>query len=248
MKCVLCKMCEAHQAALNRKLFAWLDAQTNGVALMEREADLEPIYRAHDLMESDPAESFKLYLALAEAGSVWSMASVGNLFERGIGTEPDLAEAEKWYVRAYEAGSDYGLIWLGHLYQRSERYQKAQAVFRTGVARGFVPAMLRLASSYWNSPDWPRRRDDALALLEAGSAAGDLSARRSLASAMARGWFGLRRIPRGIHLLFSVARDMADLVKDETTMVQRDSKTRSRFFSLLAAQLWLLGATRHPAS
>jgi hypothetical protein len=48
--------------------------------------------------------------------------------------------------------------------------------------------------------------------------------------------------------LFSVARDMADLVKDETTMVQRDSKTRSRFFSLLAAQLWLLGATRHPAS
>jgi hypothetical protein len=108
--------------------------------------------------------------------------------------------------------------------------------------------MLRLASSYWNSPDWPQRREETLALLEAGSAAGDVSARRSLASAMARGWFGLRRIPKGILLRFSVAGEMADLVKDETAIVQSDSKTRPRFFSRLAAQPWLSGATRHQAS
>jgi hypothetical protein len=248
MKCILCKMDEPSRAALNRKLFAWLGAQTNSVAIIEREADLAPIYRAHDLRKTDPGEAFRQYLALAEAGSVWSMANVGMLFERGTGTERDLAQAEKWYLRAYEAGSDYGLIWLGQLYQRSKQDEKAQAVFRTGVVRGFVPAMLRLASSYGNSPHWPQRRDEALALLEAGSAAGDLSARRSLAHAMTCGWFGLRRIPRGIGLLFRVAADMADLVKDEAATAPSDSKTRSRLFSRLGAQLWLVGATRHQPS
>ena len=235
MNCILGKMYKPSQAALNKRLFAWLGAQTNSVAIIEREADLAPIYRAHDLLETDPAESFRQYLALAERGSVWSMVCVGNLFERGTGTERDLALAEKWYLRAHDAGSDYGLIRLGQLYQHSKQYEKAQAVLRTGVARGLVPAMLRLASSYWNSPDWRQRRDEIRALLEAGSAAGDLAARRSLASAMARGWFGLRHIPKGIRLRFSVAGDLAGLLKDEAASARSESETQSGFFSRLAA-------------
>jgi TPR repeat protein len=237
VKRIFCMMSRASRAALNRKLFAWLGAQTNSVAIIEREADLAPIYRAHGLLKTEPKESFRQYLALAEHGSVWSMAKMGILFETGTGTERDLAQAEKWYLRAHEAGSDYGLIWLGHLYQRLKQYEKAQAVFRTGVARGFVPAMLRLASSYCNSPDWPQKRGEVRALLEAGSAAGDLLARRSLARAMACGWFGLRHIPTGIRLLFGVAGDLADLVKDETATAQSDSKPQSRLFDRVAAQL-----------
>jgi TPR repeat protein len=248
MKCILCKMCDATHAVLDKKLFAWLDAQTNNVAIMEREADPASIYQAHDLLKTDPAESFRQYLALAERGSVWSMANVGQLFENGTGTARDLAQAEKWYLRAYEAGSDYGPIWLGHLYQESRQYEKAQDVYRAGVERGFVPAMVRLASSYWNSPDWPKRRDEALTLLERGSAAGDFSARRYLAVGMTRGWFGLRHIPDGIRLVLSSAEAMANLVRDETATAQSDRKTRPGFFSRLAAQLWLPDATRHPAS
>jgi hypothetical protein len=108
--------------------------------------------------------------------------------------------------------------------------------------------MLRLASSYWNSPDWPQGRDEALALLERGSAAGDLSARRYLAVGMTRGWFGLRHIPEGVRLLFSTAEEMANLLKVETATAQRDRKTWPGFFDRLAAKLWLLDATRHPAS
>jgi hypothetical protein len=248
MKCILCKMCEAHHAILNKKFRAWLEAQTNSVAIMEREADPASIYQAHDLLKTDPAESFRQFLALAERGSVWSMADVGNMFEHGKGTARDLAQAEKWYRRAYEAGSDYGLIWLGHLYQELRQYEKAQDVYRAGVERGLVPAMLRLASSYRNSPNWPQRRDEALTLLERGSAAGDLCARRYLAFGMTHGWFGLRHIPDGIRLMFSTAEDLANLVKDETATAQSDRKTRPGFFSRLAAQLWLLDATRHPAS
>jgi tetratricopeptide (TPR) repeat protein len=248
MNCILCKICQARQAVLNEKFFAWLDAQTNSVAIWEREADQVSIHQAHDLLKTDPAESFRQYLALAERGSVWSMANVGQLFENGTGTARDLAQAEKWYLRAYEAGSDYGLIWLGHLYQESRQYEKAQEVFRSGVDQGFVPAMLRLASSYWNSPNWPQRRDEALTLLEHGSAAGDLSARRYLAVGMTRGWFGLRRIPDGIRLVFSTAEDLANLLKDETAMAQSERETRPGLFNLLAARLWVLGATRHRPS
>ncbi len=248
MKCMLCKICETGQAIFNEKYFAWFDAQTNNVAIMEREADPSSIYQAHDLLKTNPAESFRQYLALAEQGSVWSMANVGQLFENGIGTARDLAKAERWYLRAYEAGSDYGLIWLGHLYQESRQYGKAQEVYRAGVERGFVPAMQRLAWSYWNSADWPRWRSEALSLLERGSAAGDLSARRFLARSLMHGRFGLRHIPRGIRLLFSTAKDMADLVEGEKATAQSDGKARSGFLGRLAAQLWLLNATRHPAS
>jgi hypothetical protein len=248
MKCIFCKICEANQAIFDKITVAWLEAQTNSVAIMEREADPALIYQAHDLLETDPAESFRQYLALAESGSVWSMAIVGYRFESGIGTARDLAQAETWYLRAYRAGSDHGLLWLGYLYQESKRHQKAQDVFRTGVERGLTPAMVRLASSYWNSADQPQRRDEALALLERGSAAGDLFARRFLGSVMTRGSFGLRRIPAGIRLLFSVAKEIDNFVEDEKATAQSNRKTRPGFFSRLAAPLWLLDATRHPAS
>jgi hypothetical protein len=65
---------------------------------------------------------------------------------------------------------------------------------------------------------------------------------------MTRGWFGLRRIPDGIRLVFSTAEDMANLVKDETAMSPSERKTGPGFFNRLAAQLWLMDATRRPAS
>jgi TPR repeat protein len=248
VKCIFCKICEANQAIFDKITLAWLEAQTNSVAIMEREADPALIYQAHDLLETDAAESFRQYLALAESGSVWSMAIVGHGFENGTGTARDLAQAETWYLRAYRAGSDHGLLWLGHLYQESKQYQKAQDVFRTGVERGFTPAMVRLASCYWHSADRPQRRDEALALFERGSAAGDLSARRFLGSLMIRGSFGLRRIPAGIRLLFRVAKEMDNFVENEKATAQSDRKTRPGFFNRLAAPLWLLDATRHRAS
>src|SRR5580698_1661969 len=184
MKCVLCRICEARAEILAKKHLAWLEAQSNSVAIMEGESDPLQVRQAYDLLQTDPAESFKQFLALAESGSIWSMATVGYLSENGTGTSRDLARAEEWLVRAHKAGSDYGLIWLGLLYQESSQHEKAQDVFRTGVERGLVPAMYYLAWSYRNSADWPRRRDEVLTLLERGSAAGDLSAKRFLANAM----------------------------------------------------------------
>lgn len=248
MKCVLCKMCEASHAALKRKENAWFEAQSNNVEIMERETDPAAIHQAYDLLKTDPAESLRQYLALAEQGSVWSMASVGQMFQSGTGTAQDLAQAEKWLHRAYRAGSDYGLIWLGILYEHSGQSEKAQEVYRTGIERGFVPAMIRLAACYRRSPDWVQRRQEVLTLLECGPAADDLFARHWLTSAMIRGRFGLRLIPEGIRRLPGVAHDMANLLKDETATIQGDGQSRPSFVSRLVAPLWMVGATRHPAS
>jgi TPR repeat protein len=246
MKCILCKMCKAAHAKFDEKMNTWLYEQSNHVEIMERETDPAAVYEAYG--HTDTADSFKQYLALAEGGSVWSMAAVGQMFHAGTGTTKDLVQAEKWLVRAYQAGSDYGLICLGCLFERTERSEKAQEVYRTGVARGFVPAMVYLAASYRRSHDWALRRHETLSLLENGRAAGDLFARHWLATAMARGWFGLRYIPEGFRRLPSIAHDMAALVADETSPPRGDTKTRPGFISRLAAQLWLVDATRHPAS
>jgi TPR repeat protein len=248
MKCILCAKCEAFHAALDKKRRAWLEAQSNNAAIMEREADPAAVHQAYDLLQTNPAQSFIQFLALAEQGSVWSMASVAQMLEVGTGTAKDLAQAERWYLRAYQAGSDYGLIWLGALYQRSGEYEKAQEVYRTGAERGFVPAMVRLAACYRNSPNWRQRRKEAMALLKRGSAAGDLFARYSLAIAMTRGWFGVRHIPEGFRRLSSVADEIMNLVKDDMTLAPSGNEARPGFLGRLAAPLWLLGAARRPAS
>jgi len=241
MECVLCKICKARAEILEKKHLDWLEGQSNSVALMEREAEPEKVYQAHDLEKTDPAEAFKQYLALAEGGSVWSMATVGYMLANGTGIARDLVQAEEWYLRAYKAGSDYALIWLGSLYQNSNRYAEAQDVFRTGVGRGFVPAMYYLARSYWNSAEWPQRRDETLALLKRGSAAGDLWAKRFLANAMMRGYFGLRLIPAGIRLLLNFAEDLAKLVEDGRAAAPIEKEIRPGFLYRLAAKIVSVG-------
>lgn len=159
-----------------------------------------------------------------------------------------MLQTDPFSASAYQAGSDYGLICLGSLYERSERYEEAQEVHKTGAARRFVPAMLYLAACYRRSPNWAQSRRETLALLEQGPAASAFFVRHWLATAMVRGWFGLRYIPEGIRRLPGVAHEMTVLVEDGTGQLQGDSKSQQGFFSRLAAQVWVLGAAQHPAS
>ena len=238
MKCIFCKICEERIAILNRKYFAWLEAQSNNVALMEREADPQLIYQAYALQESDPAACLKQYLELAEAGSVWSMGIAGHMLENGTGIARDLVQAEEWYLRAYRSGSDYALIWLGQLYLESNRLEKATEVFRTGVDRGFAPAMFNLAWSYWKSGDWLQKRDDAMLLLQRGATAGDLTAQRFLVTSMLRGRFGFRHVPAGFRLLSKVANDEAKIIEDDKAATESTRGKPLGFFGRLAVSFW----------
>jgi TPR repeat protein len=246
MKCILCKMCQAAEAAFNKKAYAWIAAQTNETAMWEREseADQERIRYAHGLESSDPAQSLNEYLALAEQGSLWSMVRAATALASGTGTPPDFAQAEKWYRRAYENGSDEGLLQLGDHYVKTGQFAKAEEVFKTGVERGLSPALYRLAWTYSKSGQWPQKREEALMLLERASSAGDLYGKLFLSRAMIRGWFGLRLIPRGIRLSKSVADDLFPLVENEELLA---SSAQLGFFSRLSRP-WLLGTMRIPAS
>jgi TPR repeat protein len=238
MKCIFCKICEERLAVLDRKQLEWLEAQSNNVAIMEREADPQLVYQAHNLLETDPAACFKQYLALAASGSVWSMATVGKLFESGEGTDQDLAQAEEWYLRAHGAGSDYALIWLGLLYLKLNRQDDAQDIFRTGVDRGFAPAMFYLAWSCWKSGDWLQKRGEAMSLLQRGAAAGDLTAQRFLVSSMLRGRFGLQHVSAGFRLLSKVANDEAKIIEDDQGTTEGSGGKPLGFFGRLAASFW----------
>ena len=244
MKCIFCKICEERAAILDRKYFEWLEALSNNQALAKQDPDLQRINDAYDLLKTDSAESFRQFLALAESGSVWSMATIGRLFETAEGTDRDLVQAEAWYSRAYEAGSDYALIWLGQLYLRSNRFEKAIDVFRTGVDRGFAPAMYYLALSYWKSGDWPRKRSEAMSLLERGFEAGDLAAGPFLGHSMVRGRFGWQHMLAGLQFLIKVVEAQAKVIEDDKAGREDIGENRPGFFGRLAASFWTASQAR----
>jgi hypothetical protein len=57
MKCVLCAICETTRATFNKKMDAWLHAQSNNVEVMERETDPEAILQAYE--QTDLVKSFR---------------------------------------------------------------------------------------------------------------------------------------------------------------------------------------------
>jgi TPR repeat protein len=178
MKCIFCQICKAVKETAKKHQRAWSDAHINKRAVWEREADQERVHLAARLLHTDPGQSLKEYVALAEKGSLWSMICAGAMFEAVDGPQLDLAQAEKWYRRAYENGADDALLRLGRLYLRTGRYQKAEEIFKTGVERGFAPALYPLAWAYTRSGDWRQKRDEAFRLLKEASAAGDIGAKQ----------------------------------------------------------------------
>ena len=95
--------------------------------------------------------------------------------------------------------------------------------------------MHRLALAYAKFPGWRSRRDEAQTLLERAAAAGDIYAKRDLASSMAWGWYGVRYIPEGFRLMISGTNEMVELIKNED-LVTPDKSARleiSGYFSRL---------------
>jgi FOG: TPR repeat, SEL1 subfamily len=50
-------------------------------------------------------KAFACYMQAAELGDGTGMTSVGECYEKGIGTEIDLKKAKEWYAKAADAGS-----------------------------------------------------------------------------------------------------------------------------------------------
>jgi hypothetical protein len=66
------------------------------------------------------ANSLALWMDLAEKGEPDAMRYVGEIYERGLGSEPNYSAAASWYQKAADAGSIPAKISLAQLYKQGQ--------------------------------------------------------------------------------------------------------------------------------
>jgi len=72
-------------------------------------------YVAYD--QADYKTALRVWLAAAEAGDADAQNNVGEIFERGLGTEPNYEAAALWFERAAQQGHKGAQFNLGTLYE-----------------------------------------------------------------------------------------------------------------------------------
>lgn len=73
-------------------------------------------YVAYD--RASYASSLKVWLPKAQEGDAQAQVNVGEIFERGVGSEPQFDLAAQWYQRAAAQGNARAMINLGNLYEQ----------------------------------------------------------------------------------------------------------------------------------
>jgi len=72
-------------------------------------------YVAYD--RADYQTALKVWMAAAQAGDADAQTNVGEIFEKGLGTEPNYAAAVTWYEQAAKQGNTRAQFNLGTLYE-----------------------------------------------------------------------------------------------------------------------------------
>jgi TPR repeat protein len=179
----------------------WEYAQANDAEIWDSDPNKDELVRAQELAKAgDQGGAFRIWHALAERGSVWSMLEVARCYRRGVSVPSDATRAEDWCRRAFEAGSQRALLWYGGMLVSRGDIDRGEAIFRVGASQDWAPAIYWLA---WCQLQRSNERSTYLSvrpLLERAAAAGNPRARQALAWWMARGRFGLSVIPAGLRL------------------------------------------------
>lgn len=90
---------------------------------------------------ADLKSALRVWMAAAEAGDAEAQNNVGEIFERGLGTEPNYEAALIWYQKAADQGHSPALFNLGTLYEQGK-----------GVAPDKLKA-LNLYRQAWGLPE-----------------------------------------------------------------------------------------------
>lgn len=81
-------------------------------------------YVAHD--RADYKTALKVWMPAAEAGDPEAQVNVGEIFEKGLGTEPNYEAAVIWYEKAAEQGNKRGLFNLGTMYEQGKGVEESR--------------------------------------------------------------------------------------------------------------------------
>ena len=170
------------------------------------EPDLERLRKAYDLRGRNPEIAMAEFKALAEIGSVMSLAYLGEAFETGNGAEKDFTKSEYWYEKAYEKGYVKGIFSLAKQQFSGKNYAKAEELFKKCVQKDYLPSFFWLAHLYIKNPNEDYRSiDKAIDLLEIGASRGHVFAKRQLAGLLIKGHSGFKGRFRGFWLFFEAA-------------------------------------------
>jgi TPR repeat protein len=180
-------------------------AQADDATIWESDPRKDQMREAHAAFKAAPEVGFQRVLAIAEQGSIWSMAWVGWAYSKGRGTLSDIALAEDWYRRAFEGGSHWGLLGYGSSLWLRGDFTKSEEVFGVGAAKDLAPALYWLALCRLHRSNTRNTYREVRPLLERASTKGCLAARYWLAKWMLRGRFGLREILRGHRLMWKLS-------------------------------------------
>jgi hypothetical protein len=109
---------------------------------------------------------FAKELPKAEKGNTKSQYAIGEMYEKGKGTEPNSKEAFKWYVKAAKKGGKKSAYKVGFFYYNglgvSKDYKKARTWFTKSADKNYARAEYFLGEIYENGRGVSRSSKTAL--------------------------------------------------------------------------------------
>ena len=109
----------------------------------------DPYSRANEEWSRGRLRSaFRLFLAAAKNGNGLAYDTLGNFYDRGVGTKRDRDAALYWYKRAYRRGSFIAPNNIGVIYRDRKDLKRALAWFRRAVEHKDANANLNIAKIY----------------------------------------------------------------------------------------------------
>ncbi|MBI3707895.1 MAG: SEL1-like repeat protein [Proteobacteria bacterium] len=119
-------------------------------------------YNLHDF-----PRALRLFLPLAEQGSVEAQRTVGIMYRNGMGVPANFNEALKWYRKAADQGDAAAENNIGSLYESGsgvpQDHAEAAKWFRRAAEKGYGPAQYNLALFYEEGRGVPKSAEDAVA-------------------------------------------------------------------------------------
>jgi TPR repeat protein len=193
----------------------------------ECEANVDALRAAHADHVAGVDGALERLVDLAEEGSPIAATMVGEAYRWGHGDDIDPVEAEIWLRKAYELGSRRGLLSYGTMVYSRKDWAAAEKIFRTGVLANWPEAKAWHVAAIAKQQPGERVPIDLLPELEAAAAAGHLWANERLGWEMARGRFGLSKVPKGLRIAWRYVREVRALwrAREDTCEVRRPEDT-----------------------
>lgn len=158
-------------------------------------------------------EALKIYRSLAEAGDPQCQVVVGWMYFEGRGIPKDIDKALDWFGKAASLGSKEGAYYSGMAFLVLDRHEEAISRFQAAARQEYGPALLWLGISYVRGLGVTADFGKGVNYLRRAENTGNRLAKRELALLMAKGKFGISKIPVGLVLLpFSIVTAIVDVI------------------------------------